>query len=295
MIEILRKLYFKLFIKVKKLPEESSWSFHFRLDILRYYYKQLNGKLKKDEKEVLQYLVRNRVHYFPYSFISKYNHENIMVFNDTEKNMKYVLDGGKRLYFKKSWDENRIKNAYYFLLMEQDEESPHRYLTESFGIIEGDVVLDIGTAEGNFSLSIIEKVKKIFLFESDKEWIKALHATFEPWKEKVVITNKFVSDRTTEDSISLDGYIHEKIDFIKADVEGEELNLLHGAREIVKKYYPKVIMCTYHRGNDANIIKSWLEKFNYDIYFSNGYIIFLDDPKPPYLRKGLIRAEKPCH
>lgn len=47
------------------------------------------------------------------------------------------------------------------------------------------MIADIGSAEGNFSLSNIENVKKVYLFESDKEWIEALEATFRPWRDKV--------------------------------------------------------------------------------------------------------------
>jgi phospholipid N-methyltransferase len=170
-----------------------------------------------------------------------------------------------------------------------------KYLTEDFQVESNDIVLDIGSAEGNFALSIIDEVKRIYIFEADKEWIEALYATFEPWKEKVVIINKFVSDQTSEESICLDDFIQEKIDFIKGDVEGEELKIMQGAKEIIQKYCPKVLMCTYHKGNDSEALKIFLEKNDYKIHFSAGYIIFLDDPKPPYLRRGLIRAEKQCH
>jgi hypothetical protein len=37
-------------------------------------------------------------------------------------------------------------------MREQDPDSPHRYLTDSFTIGNDDVLADIGAAEGNFSL-----------------------------------------------------------------------------------------------------------------------------------------------
>lgn len=39
------------------------------------------------------------------------------------------------------------------------------YLDEDFQVEEGDVVLDVGVAEGNFSMEIIERASKIYLFE----------------------------------------------------------------------------------------------------------------------------------
>jgi predicted RNA methylase len=56
-----------------------------------------------------------------------------------------------------------------------------RYTTSVFNQAD-DVVADLGAAEGNFSLSIINKVKKIYIFEYDKEWVEALKAPF-GWAE----------------------------------------------------------------------------------------------------------------
>src|SRR5205085_2663461 len=109
----------------------------------------------------------------------------------------------KRLYFKRSWTKDDVRSSYNALLIEQDEQSPHRYLTKQFNLENGSVVVDIGTAEGNFALSVIEKVSLIYLFEADEQWAEALHATFDPWKDKVRIINKYVSDHESENSVSL--------------------------------------------------------------------------------------------
>ncbi len=49
-------------------------------------------------------------------------------------------------------------------------------------------------------------------------------------------------------TIALDQYMIGRgtVDFIKADVEGSELQLLHGSAEIIKKYRPKLAICLYH-------------------------------------------------
>ena len=36
------------------------------------------------------------------------------------------------------------------------------------------------------------------------------------------------------------------MDFIKADIEGAEMNLLHGAKKIIQKYKPKLAISIYH-------------------------------------------------
>jgi len=186
---------------------------------------------------------------------------------------------------------------YSLLMLEQDANSPHRYITNNFKVNDGDVVVDIGSAEGNFSLSNIEKIKKLYLVEADPGWNEALNATFAPWKDKVVILNKYASDKDDEQNISLDGLLQheEKVNFIKIDVEGAEQQVLAGATVVVNKNKDlKVALCTYHRQDDAETFARLLTEKRFTIEFSNGYMIFINSDrsqfKPPYLRKGLIRA-----
>jgi hypothetical protein len=186
--------------------------------------------------------------------------------------------------------------CYNWLLVEQDSLSPHCYETAEFHVSEGDVVIDAGAAEGNFALSVIEKVKKIYLFEVDKAWIAALEATFVPWKEKVVIVNKYISDNNKKNGIALDTFFgNEKIDFIKADIEGAEPQLLTGASTLLSRQTPmKITLCTYHRHNDAEVLNRMLIEKGFHTEFSRGYMLFLYDKAlaPPYLRKALVRATK---
>jgi len=69
---------------------------------------------------------------------------------------------------------------------EQDNQSPHLYLTAEFQVDINSIVVDAGVAEGNFALSVVEKAKILYLIECDTEWMEALRLTFAPWKEKVV-------------------------------------------------------------------------------------------------------------
>ncbi|MGB5867586.1 MAG: FkbM family methyltransferase [Arcobacteraceae bacterium] len=49
---------------------------------------------------------------------------------------------------------------------------------------------------------------------------------------------------------SLDNLIHEKIDFIKLDIEGAEQDAIEGARNIIKNYTPILAICIYHKAED---------------------------------------------
>jgi len=250
-----------------------------------------------EKQKIIKYLTDNPLAVFPYDFTKKYNVDNIKVYTDDDCEMKYVLHENKRLYFKKNWEEKKIQNSYIFLLLEQDIDSPHRYETADFCVTHGDIVVDAGVAEGNFALSIVEKVEKLYLFEADEEWIEALEMTFAPWKEKVEITCKYISDNDGENCITLDRFLGKrKINFIKADIEGEEMAFLKGSQHILSNTDKlKIVMCTYHNQDDAKDINQLLTNYNFTTEFSKGYMFFLydDDPLiPPYLRKGVIRAKK---
>jgi predicted RNA methylase len=181
--------------------------------------------------------------------------------------------------------------------MEQDIESPHRYITNDFFVKDNDVVADIGAAEGTFALSAVKRAGKIYLFESDMEWVEPLEATFAPWKEKVEIINKFVSDKNDEQNITLDYFFENKvgINFLKVDVEGAETDLLKGCEKVLSVNKSlKLAICTYHKQNDESTISKSLKNLGFEVSYSKGYMIYMKDKelRPPYFRRGLIRALK---
>jgi hypothetical protein len=252
-------------------------------------------KINDEQKEILKYLESNPVRIFPYPFHYEYSPDKIEVLFDQEKGMRYVMQEGKRLYFKKRWGVKRIRRAFSDLSREQDINSPHRYLTDSFTITSNDVLADIGAAEGNFSLSVIERVKKIYLFEYDKEWDEALRATFGPWAEKVEIINKYVADFNDSSHIALDDFYVQKKDltFLKIDVDGAESIVLNSCNKIFNSDTPfKVALCTYHKNNDEEDFITLLKRHGFRVTPSKGYMINYYDKKlkDPYLRRGLIRA-----
>ena len=181
-------------------------------------------------------------------------------------------------------------------MMEQDGKSPHRYLSDQFEVGVGDVIADFGAAEGNVSLDLIERVDKIYLFECDKEWIEALHATFAPWRDKVEIVAKFVSDKDDRRHCSGDVFFKDRaITFMKIDVDGGERSLLRGFRTIIRdRLGMKIALCTYHQHEDEAEFTELLEGIGYKVTPSRGYMIFYYDKKlrAPYLRRALIRAER---
>lgn len=233
---------------------------------------------------------------FNYDFADKYSEDEINVYFDEKLSLYYVFHEKKKMYFSKQYtNEKAVKEYYQSLIIEQDEDSPHRYLTDSFYVKEGDVVVDGGVAEGNFALSVVENVKKIYLFEPDIEWCEALSHTFEAYKDKVVIVNKAISNFSNGDTQKLDDIIHEKINFIKLDIEGEELYALEGANEIIQKSNDlSCAVCTYHQEFAYDAIYNFLKNRGFTIEHSKGYMWYPENScfRMPVLRRGLLRAYK---
>jgi len=233
---------------------------------------------------------------FPYSFVFDYDFSSIEVYRDDQLELYYVLHNGRKLYYSKDYQsELAIRKRYCNILIEQDEKSPHCYLWGDFNVEENDIVMDIGSAEGNFSLDIVERASKLYIVEPDIKWIEALNATFRPWKDKVHIVNKFVSDIDNDKYATLSSILeNDTPSFIKMDVEGAEVLILESSMSILNKVDSlKLAICTYHKNDDAKILEKILLDQRYDCSFSTGYMLFIYDRlKPPYFRTGLLKAKK---
>ena len=289
--ELLRYRNYEQYITEKPRRKQRNQQ---RKEIIRFLRTELKSHKDSEKQNIVNFLKRNRFIILPYEFVKKYNRDNVVVYTDS--NMKYVLHDNKRMYFPSNWTEGRVKGYYTWLLAEQDGDSPHHYETAGFHVRDEDIVADIGAAEGIFALSVVEKVKKIYLFECETAWSEALERTFEPWKDKVTIVNRYISDCTDNTSITLDEFLDgSKIDFIKGDIEGAEIKLLAGAKEtLAKERNLRIVLCTYHRENDQRDLDRMLKESGFQTEFSKGFMIYINDKKlgPPYLRRALIRATK---
>lgn len=277
-----------------KMGQEQTWQI--RKEILDYY--SIPDNKKEELEEPLQFIRKKGIRIFPYSFIKKYSPNRVKVYTDKSCGLNYTMHCGHRLYFPENVNKYHIKRIYTMLLCEQDSQSPHCYTSGNFQVEPDDIVIDVGAAEGNFSLSVVEKAKKIYLFEMDELWRDALKKTFEPWKHKVEIINKYVSSENTNETVSLDTFAEKLKDeklFIKLDVEGAEKDVLEGAKNILspKSHSVKMAICTYHNQGDHKELSEIMKGYNYDVETSNNYMLFhYKGLTPPYFRKGLIRCRK---
>jgi len=263
--------------------------------VLNHYNSTEKEFIDQEKSDALEYLKESGFSVFPYPFQEKYKRSDIEVFIDSSNQLKYIITEGKRLYFKRKSSKRGVRRNYNFLKIEQDKKSPHRYLTDRFDLEKNDILVDVGAAEGNLALEVIEKVKKVYLFETDERWIEALQATFAPWKDKVVIVNKFVSDVNDAENVSLDEYFKDKesFNFLKVDAEGAEGDILKGAEKIIAENQNlKIALCCYHKPYDEDKFKAYLKDRKFEVSFADGYMIFPEPKtfKPPYLRRGVLRA-----
>ena len=224
---------------------------------------------------------------------------------DLEVNMPYVIHNGKRLYFPTQVKIEHAINLYRNFIENEcilgggyREKEPHKYESSTIKVDEGDVLLDIGCAEALFTLEHIEKVKRAYLVESDSYWADALNATFRPYADKVTIIKKFISDKDTKESITLETLLKNENTnniFIKMDIEGYEHLVIRSSVEfLASKKNVEIVCCTYHRDNDFNEISAVLRDNGFSVEASDGYMIFPfgGELQPPYFRKGVLRAEK---
>lgn len=246
--------------------------------------------------EVVNYLKHHMLQNFNYPYTEKYKKKNYAIEYDADKKLFYTIYYGKKMFFSRSFQNRQeVVDYYYSIEIEQDIQSPHRYLTDTFGVAAGSVVIDAGAAEGNFSLQIIDKVKKIYIFEPDDMWIEALNYTFEDYRDKVIIVPKYLSNYSDEKTVTIDETVgDEKVDFIKMDIEGEEYYAIQGAENVISAS-PNIrcVICTYHQEFAYQAIKQLLQEMKFSLETSRGYMWFpCHDARPAVLRRGVVRAKK---
>ncbi|MBN1809229.1 MAG: FkbM family methyltransferase [Planctomycetes bacterium] len=158
----------------------------------------------------------------------------------------------------------------------------HNY--EHFGttVTLDDTVVDCGAAEGFFGFWVSGRCKAVYVVEPLPAYVSALRKTFEAIPNGTVIDcalggepgtasleehgmfSRVVSNRSggTEVLIeTLDRLFFDRgipVSYIKADVEGYEMQLLHGGRECIREWKPKIAIAAYHEKQHADEIAHFL-------------------------------------
>lgn len=161
----------------------------------------------------------------------------------------------------------------------------------------GDIVIDAGSWIGDFAAYASVKGATTYAFEPSDENFAYLLKTAElnkniiPVKkglsDKAVTQNMFVNiagnsggdsfmnksedtdyqeASTSVEITTVDDFVREnklsRVDFIKSDIEGFERNMLAGAQETLKKFAPKLALCTYHLPDDPEVMARLIKQAN---------------------------------
>ena len=147
-----------------------------------------------------------------------------------------------------------------------------RFIWENAGVFKQIYGFEPGTIQCNAIKYRMERLALEWGFEKDK--VKIVKAgvgekncsMYIPADDTVILantnlnSNKMNENDKVIDIYSLDEYMSGKlVTFIKADVEGMEMQLLRGAKETIKKYKPKMAICVYHYPCDMYEIAKYIK------------------------------------
>ena len=165
-----------------------------------------------------------------------------------------------------------------------------QYFLEGYLPEAGNVVIDGGAYDGMTAKAFCDIGCQVYSFEMDRlNYQKGLQLA---QTEKFVLENMGLGRKKAEmqyrecgvgsaiaqdgdkiaQIIDIDTYANEKglsqIDFIKMDIEGSEMAALQGAADSIRKYKPKMAICTYHKLQDMWEIPLYIKKLRPDYEFA---------------------------
>ena len=258
-----------------------------------------NEAFKNENLRVYEFVKNHSLVMYPYEWFHNVKDIPVEIHDDRGCGMKYAIYNGKKMYYPINSSAEQIAGSINFFIKEQMLQSPHCYRPNAFhNIFKGDIVVDGGAAEANFSLDIIDMAKKIYIYEGEARWIAALEKTFQDYQDRVVIIDKFLDSSVHRGYETIDNTVTEKeINFIKMDIEGYELKALYGAKEHIRNSSNlRLSICAYHNHEDAEMLSWYLQSLNCKCHVGEGKLFRTDDSiwqsRVPDLRHGMIYAVK---
>lgn len=179
------------------------------------------------------------------------------------------------------------------IISEQMKGHEHAYERYNTMLRKDDVVVDLGAGDGFFTLKAASLCKKVYAFEPHPIYAKLLRKTFKG-NEKVEIVEIGISDKKGSFYMAdvsfgsricvdkpmigfeirtdtLDNILYDKtrIDYIKCDIEGTEIDMLKGAEKIIRRDKPRIAICIYHKPGDPERIEAILREYVPEYEFKN--------------------------
>ena len=194
-------------------------------------------------------------------------------------------------FYNDNYNKNRV--LYFDPYM---GEGPYGYTDGKFDITvkKDDIVIDAGAWIGDFSAYAVTKGAIVYAFEPVKETFQLLCVTKDLNSKGIFPIQKGLGISECEMNISiyennsganslvfeqsflnekiklttLDKFVEEnklsRVDFIKADIEGAERDMLRGATNVLKTFAPKLAICTYHLPDDPEVLEGIIKEANPD-------------------------------
>jgi len=179
---------------------------------------------------------------------------------------------------------NDLSQETLYSILGPLNEGPYEYKTVR--LEKDDIVIDAGANIGEFSALAGIKGCTAYAFEPMSNIINEYLSKTAEWNPNITICQYALSDKLGElifnedlsnvggsssvierkkskkikvQAIDLDSFVREnklpKVDFIKADIEGAERDMLMGARRVLKEFAPKISICTYHLPDDPQVLR----------------------------------------
>ena len=133
-------------------------------------------------------------------------------------------------------------------------------------------VIDIGSNYGFITLACSNFIRdgrgKVFSFECDVNCYKNLESSIKRNAfDNIELFNAFVGNKNTSIIKTVDSLIHghcKKIDLIKIDTDGTDLECLEGCEKIIKESDPIIVI---EINNNFNQIVGYLLKIRYNFFY----------------------------
>lgn len=144
------------------------------------------------------------------------------------------------------------------------------YFMDACRIDKDDVVVDLGGAPGDFgALAVCMGAKKVYCFDKKTDGLKE---TARLNDNKIEIIASYISSREENGvSTTLDQFAQsispEKINFVKMDIEGAEIEALLGAKKLIANHKPKMAICVYHDYSHLQRIRKIIRSMTDDYKF----------------------------
>lgn len=182
------------------------------------------------------------------------------------------------------------------------QEGPYEW--EKVTVEENDIIMDCGANIGLFSAYAVNKGAQVYAFEPVDEIQELLKKNCCHYMDHINIVSLAISDSSETvmfsmqegvrgggrlssfsrntgkndrklkvQTISVDKYVEEnhipRVDFIKADIKGAERYMLAGAEKTIRRFLPKIAICTYHLEDDPTVLENLIKGYCPDYIVTN--------------------------